>query len=304
MLEGQISERATMETETIVLEEMRSIKMHLDSDEAEGLRFQVSRPLTRVPGPSTPSIPSESERPSIREIDESRLDRSLIRSCTKYSMSSARKFSKSCYTSAGLFNDCRHVFFYNDREVSVFNLGDFRVEPNPPNFPKVFKRQYKDMELVLSVASASSGFVISTNKTLSVWNVDSDAPIGFSPHGDWDPSGLACHETVTTLVVFSGQRQRDKSNKYNGQIRVCIYKKDGQSERPPVFLQIPANDCPKSISFHADSQTLVCITRLRNKLLVWKLDDEFSSSLEPFEFSKNSYTVVSTQELITPTKRR
>ena len=97
------------------------------------------------------------------------------------------------------------------------------------------------------------------------------------------------------MVAFSGQRQRNKSNKYNGQIRICIYRKGGQTERPPVCLEVPANDYPKSLSYHAGSRMLTCITRLQNKLLVWRLDDEFSSSLKPFEFLKNNYTVVSTR---------
>ena len=277
---------------------MRVIKGHLDSDEEEGLRFLVSRPLERVSGSGTPITALAHGGPSTEEIDPSRpedtLPKSRINGCRKYSLRSVNKFSKS-YTSAGLFDDCRHAFFNNDGEVSVYKLGDSPERPTSPTFPRVFTQSYKHGERIMDVASSKSGIVIATNRRLSVFDVDADASIGITSHEDWDPSGLACHETETHLVAFSGQRQRNKSNKYNGQIRVCMYRKEGQTERPPICLEVPANDYPKSLSYHADSRMLTCITRLQNKLLVWKLDDEFSSPLKPFEFLKNNYTVVSTR---------
>ena len=295
---NDISIRVSVEIKATVLEEMRFIKEHLDSDEDQGLRFLVTRPLERVPGSGTPTRPPEPRRPLTEEIDLSRpedtLPRSLISRCRKYSLRSINKFSKS-YTSAGLFTDCRHAFFNNDGEVSVYKLGTLPGRPISPTFPRVFTQSYKHGERIMDVASSRSGIVIATNRSLSIFDIDANASVDITSHADWDPSGLVCHETETHLVAFSGQRQRNKSNKYNGQIRVCMYRKEGQTARPPICLEVPANDYPKSLSYHADSRMLTCITRLQNKLLVWKLDDDFSSALKPFEFLKNNYTVVGFQ---------
>ena len=305
MLDRNVRERGIVDTTANVLEEIRIIRMYLDSEEEEGLRFQVSRPLNRVPGSGTPTTPPEPVGPSTGGIDVSRLEgaltRSLVRRSTDYSLCSIYKSGKS-YHSAGLFDDCRHAFFNNDSEVSVHKLRDLQGETMSSSFPRVFFQQYKNKEFVRSVASSRSGIVIATNKSLSFFNIDADAPLGISPHGYWDPSGLACHETETLLVAFLGQCQRQKSGAYKGQIRVCRYRKDGQPARLPVFAFTSlANDCPKRLFFDADSRILTCITRVHNRLLVWKLDDEFFSSLEPFEFMKNSYTAVSAR---VPTARR
>ena len=293
-----VSTRVSVEIKATVLKEMGLIKERLNSDEDNGLRFVVSRPLERVSGSGTPIRPPEPGGPLTEgSILENNLPSSLINTCRKYSLRSTKKFSSS-YTSAGLFSDCRHAFFANDGEVSVYKLADLPGRrPISPTFHRVFTQNYKHGERIMYVASSRSGIVISTNRSLSVFDVDAGASIGTTSHEDWDPSGLACHETETRLVAFSGQRQRNQSNKYNGQIRVCMYSK-GQTERPPVCLRVPANDYPKSLSYHADSRMLTCITRLQNKLLVWKLDDDFSESsslLKPFEFLKNNSTVVSTR---------
>ena len=297
-LASDVSIRVSGDIKATVLEEMRFIKEHLHRDEGQGLRFQVSRPLKRVSGLGTPIKPPEPGVPLTKEIDLSRpedtLPRSLINRCRNYSLRSVDKFSKS-YTSAGLFADCRHAFFNNDGEVSVYKLENLPERLIRPTFFKIFTQSYKHGERIMDVASSRSGIVIATNRSLSVFDLDADVSIGITSYEGWDPSGLACHETKTHLVAFSGQRQRNKNTKYNGQIRICMYRKGGETERPPVCLEVPANDYPKSRSYHADSRMLTCITRLQNKLLVWKLDDEFSSSLKPFEFFKNNYTVVSTR---------
>ena len=145
--------------------------------------------------------------------------------------------------------------------------------------------------------------MIVTNKRLQVFSIAGKL-IGTASHDKWDPSGLACHESETHLVVFLGQVQRGMSNEYIGRIRVLRYRKQSQDEGLPVItLNVLANDCPKRLSFDAESRILTCVTRARNKVLVWKLNDEFFSS-SPFEFMKNNYTAVSAQGLTVPTDRR
>ncbi|KAF6233806.1 hypothetical protein HO173_008018 [Letharia columbiana] len=214
----------------------------------------------------------------------------MTKNSTTYSLRSVRKFSSS-YHSAGLSDDCSHALFYNDSEVSVYRLGDIRTKDTSPSFSRIFNQQYKHGEFIRNVAPSRAFIVIVTNKRLLVFKFDADTLIGTVSHGDWDPSGLACHESKTHLVVFLGQCQRNKTKKYDGQIRVSRYRIDGQATNMPVFaLNMPANDCPKRITFDTESQILTCITRIQNKLSIWKLDNEFFSSVEPFEFLKNKYT--------------
>lgn len=283
----------------------------MDGDEDQGLRFQVSQPLTRVSGSGTSIIPPASGGSSIGETKISTLERALSRSstisCTKSSISSIsmHKFNKS-YHSAGISFNGQHAFFHNDSELSVYRLRDVRSKPVSLEVSRVFTQEYKqrkDREYIRNLTSTESLIMIVTNKRLQVFSIAGKL-IGTASHDKWDPSGLACHESETHLVVFLGQVQRGMSNEYIGRIRVLRYRKQSQDEGLPVItLNVLANDCPKRLSFDAESRILTCVTRARNKVLVWKLNDEFFSS-SPFEFMKNNYTAVSAQGLTVPTDRR
>lgn len=299
MLERDVRRGVPIETEANVLEEMRVIKAQLDSDEEENLRFVISRPLPRISDSGSPTIPLEPGGPPTETLDvptpENTLGRSRTKSSTTFSLSSVRKFNKG-YHSAGLFKHGRFAFFNNESEISVYKLGDL---PERPDFSKVFTQEYKrkTKEFIQTVASCNSHIMVATNKRLLVFRIDPEKLIGATSHGDWDPSGLTCHESETHVVGFLGQCQRNANNKYNGRIKVVRYKKHNQSEGLPVFaLSLPANDSPKRLFFDADSQILTCITRTQNNLLVWKLDDDFFSPLEPLGFLKNNYRAVSIQE--------
>ena len=286
---------------------MQLIQMHLAKDEDEGLRLQVAQPLTRV-SPIISSDPVDSPIEEIAEsTPESAFTRSIIKKSTAYSLRSVGKFGSS-YDSAGLFEDCKHAFFNNDSKISVYKLGDLQLHPKSPSFFWIFTQKYKHGERIRSVATSQSGIVVVTNDRQIIFNIQAstpETPVGTSSHGKWDPSGVACHESETHYVVFLGQCQRNKSNGYDGQIRVYKYKKNSQAEGLPIsILKIPINDCPKKVFFHADSQILICITRLQNKLLVWKLDDEFSSTPEPFDLFQNGYTAVGVRRSTAPADRR
>ena len=264
------------------------------------LRFQISRPLTRI----SRATPSDPGGPPVEEIvvsmPESTLSRSVVKGCTAFSLRSVRK-SKTSWNSAGLFEDCSHAFFHNDSKISVWKLGDLEKlrdlekQITSPSFFRVFDRH----ELILYVAPCRSYIVVATDKRHLVFDIRATTPIDVTSHVKWTPSGLACHENETHVVVFLGECQRNERNKYNGRIRVLRYDRDNPRERlPPSILAMPANDSPKRLSFHADSRILTCITRLQNKILVWRFDD-FSSSLEPpgpSEFLKNNYTAVRTRD--------
>lgn len=313
-LRRDIETRVTVETKANILEEIQIIRRHLESDEEENLRFRILRPLTRVSqdpsissdgsddDPGISPVPSNSGKSPIEDAHasqtswrESALPRAITKDSTTSSLRSVHKFSSN-YHSAGLFDDCQHAFFNSDNEISVYRLGDIRTNNTSSSFSRTFTQHYKHGEIIRNVSSSRKFLVVVTSKRLLVFGIGADAPIENILHGDWDPSGLACHESKTHLVVFLGQCQRNTTNKYNGQIRVYRYRINGQASELPVFaLSVPANDCPKRFSFDEGSQTLTCITRIQNKLLMWSLDDDFlSSSSEPFEFLKNKYTAVST----------
>ena len=307
ILESDIERRVSVETKAKIREETRLIQAHLENDEGEGLRLQMAQPLTRI----SPIISSDPVNPPIEEIansnPEGAFPRSIIKKSTAYSLRSVRKFGSS-YNSAGLFEDCKHAFFNNDSNLSVYKLGDLRSQPTSPSFSWIFTQKYKHKERIRSVASSKSGIVLITNERQIIFNIQAkvaESPVGSSLHGVWDPSGVACHESETHFVVFLGQCRRNESNGYNGQIRVYKYRKDGQAQEFPIFIfPIPANDCPKKVFFHAGSQILICITRLQNKLLVWRLDEGFSSTQEPFDLFQSGYTAVSARRPIAPADRR
>ena len=278
--------------------------MHLEDDDEESLRLRISQPLTRAPL----IIPPEPGEPEIEENNaEIDLTRSRTKNSTTFSLRKVRKFSSS-YHSAGLSGDCTYAVFNDDSEVSVFRLGDLRGTPASLRFSRVFTQKYqqrKHNECIRGVASSRLYIVIVTNKSLLVFKIDSETAIDTFPHLKWDPSGLACHESETHLVVFSGQCQRNsKTGDYCGQIGVYRCRKEGQARRLPSFvLNVPANDYPKRLSFHADSRILTCITRLQNKVLMWKLNDDFLSVWGPYEFQKNDYTAVSARLATAPADR-
>lgn len=308
MLRRDVEMRPAVETKVNILEEIHLIRMHLESDEDENLRFRVSRPLTRdaqssvvtggeldsdliiSPTSSKSKSPIEGFHASHKSCRESAITRSFTKTSTTYSLRSVRKFSRS-YHSAGLFDGCRYAFFNDDNEVSVYRLGDLRAKTTPPSFSRILTQQFKHGEFIRNVASSQAFMVIVTNKRLLIFQIDADTPVDTILHRDWDPSGLACRESETHLVVFLGQCQLNKTKNHTGQIKIHRYRIHSQVQKLPIVaLNLPANDYPKRLSFDTDSRILTCITRIQNKLLVWKLDDEFLSSSEPFEFLKNKYT--------------
>ena len=277
--------------------------MHLENDEEESLRLQISQPLTRVPL-TIPPDPGEPEIEDNNAETAGALTMSRTKNSTVYSLRKVGKFSSS-YHSAGLSDDCTRAFCNDDSEVSVYKLGDLRRQPASVGFSRVFTQKYKHQESIRGVTLSRLYIIITTNKRLLVFKIFPQTAIHTLSHEYWDPSGLACHESETRLVVLVGQCQRDDRTGVDcGQIRIYSYRKEGQARGLPSFVfNVPANDYPKRLFFHASSQILTCITRLQNKILVWKLNDDFSPSWGPYEFRKNDYTAVSAQFATTPADR-
>ena len=318
MLRRDVEVRSAIENRANVFEEMRLIQGQLESDEEKKLRLRVARPLTCVPQRSAAPDIIQARNSALSTIPldrgefssigvsytsppENALTRSGVKTSSTFTLRSVRKFSSNSYHSAGLLEDCFYAFFNNDSEVSVYRLGDLQKNPALPNFSRVFTQRFKNLEVIRSVASSRAYIIVVTNKRLLIFKIFPETPIDTIPHGDWDPSGLACHESETHVVVFLGQCQRNRTNKYIGQIKIYRYRIGNQDKKLPVFtLNVPAADNPKRVFFDADSQLLTCITRIRNELLVWRLDDRFLSSSEPFGFLKNKYPLVSARRSAAP----
>lgn len=111
---------------------------------------------------------------------------------------------------------------------------------------------------------------------------------------DWDPSGLMCHEDHGYVVIILGQRKCiDESGCYIGRLEI-IRRRIGSSTRLlPHHICIPGYDFPKKLGYDPNDQLITCITKLENKVIVWKINDGFEAMVAPFEYVHDRYTEVS-----------
>lgn len=194
--------------------------------------------------------------------------------------------SNVSYHSAGLSIDCEHAVLYNDT-----NLVVFRLEPLNPSdlrsFP-VFSQQFKKSEYILNVLLGQKSLIIVTNECLLALDIirGGKLPLGRIPHKAFDCSGITCHEDDTHLIIMLGQRGSDKNGYKVGRINIIKLRFDGNVEpNNTSTISIPGHDWPKLLAYSAATKTLVCITRLRNRVMAWEMDDGFSPLLmHPFDF--------------------
>ena len=145
---------------------------------------------------------------------------------------------------------------------------------------------------------SESFLVIITCQCVRVINVRNDYELEASPHGEWEPSGVACFESETGLKVALGLGQGNSLKSSRGQIVLFKYELGTRPKKLSLCstIKLPTGNRPKRISFDADVGILTCVTTIQNKILVWHLDEDLSASGEPFDFLKNHYRVVSTTQ--------
>lgn len=200
--------------------------------------------------------------------------------------------------SAGLLEDCRYALFYNDTEISLFDLGDLQKNPIPtPAFPRTFNKQYKD-ECVFNVALSARILFVVTNRrmiTIDITKELKDSEIDSTSYGaDWDPSGLACYESSGQIVVLLGQCRGNQKRGFQGQVKVFKCKVDSRAKlKYCSTISLLDPDWPKILCHEAKENILTCVTGIQNKLLAWKLEDDLSGSTEILNFQKNKYAAVS-----------
>ena len=202
---------------------------------------------------------------------------------------------KVSYHTAGLSIDCKHAFLYNATDVVVFRLEPLEG-PDPSPFPSVLRKRFTN-EQIFDVLLARKCLIIVTNRRLFALDItrdDNDSQFGPIFHGEFDYSGITCHEDDTDLVVMLGQRQGNGKDGYIGRIKIIKFKFDGNGKPyDTAIISLPSCDCPKLLSYNAATKTLVCITRIRNRVVAWELNHDFLPQLEdPFDFVRNQYTEV------------
>ena len=194
--------------------------------------------------------------------------------------------SNVSYHSAGLSIDCEHAVLYNDNNLVVFRLESL-VPPDLGSFP-IFGKQFRKSEYILNVLLGRNSLIIVTNECLLAFDIirGGNLPLGRIPHGAFDCSGITCHEDDTHLIIMLGQRGSDKNGYKVGRINIIKLRFDGNVEpNNTSTISIPGHDWPKLLAYNAATKTLVCITRLRNRVMAWEMDNGFSPLLmHPFDF--------------------
>ena len=193
--------------------------------------------------------------------------------------------SKAPYDFARLSTDCKYAVLYSAYQSVVFRLEP--LDPSEPDsFHAILSKEFTD-ERILDILLGRRSMIIITNKCLLAVDITrgSSSRLGMIPHGNFDCSGITCHEDDTHLIIMLGQHRNDKEG-YIGRINIIKFRFDGNG-RPyrAATIFLPGHDCPKLLSYGAATKTLVCITRIPNKVMAWELDNDFSPLLmHPFDF--------------------
>lgn len=196
--------------------------------------------------------------------------------------STALKVNLARYSMAGLSNDCSSVYFYGDREVVVHSLRVSQSATSVESFRKKFDGDTRVWDVALSKNRNSQ-----------------QTPLKTFPSDNYHLSGLAIHETDEKVTILVGKTRK---NIGSVAIHVCsLVDNSNQSINDRLHFEehavdIPGHDYPKRLSFGQDGKTISCITGKLNTILIWVLDDEVPSSMEPFVIS-NRYSPVRTPEL-------
>lgn len=258
--------------------------------------------------PTVSSDPSSSISPAETDRQEPELPRSRVKSTRSFSMSLHRENTRrgrASYDFAGLSNDCQYAYLYHEKRVSVFHLADLGAQCTESAILQTLDlgREFTNGEPVFEVIMSESFLVTVTSQCVRVMNVRNNYELEASPHGKWEPSGAACSENETSLVIALGQGQGNSLSSSIGRIVVFKYVPGTRPRKlsPCLTIRLPTGNRPKRIALHADGRILTCVTTIQNKVFVWYLDEDFSASREPFDFVKNHYRVVSIAHIILST---
>ena len=205
---------------------------------------------------------------------------------------------------AGLSSDCRYCFFHGQNEISVYPLADLGVCGTRPLLSRALyldKRATHGEPIV--DAKMSLNFLITvTTKRVLIINISNKQEFEPILHRNWEPAGLAMHESESEslLVLILGYGKGNSLETTDGRIEIYKYRIGSRSRKLSYHSSptLPTRARPKRLSLKEDGRILTCTTAIQSKLLVWELDQDFSSSAEPLAFTKNKYRQVSAHHLI------
>ena len=317
-LEAREPGREARET---LLEELKTVREQLDHNERHGLQFCLSSPLTgeslseislrsnyqegEVKPPTVESMQAEpaTEIPRFDTPDNlaaSWLEQDLVVSRPVKTQVLQMSFPKHglfksnvTYHFGGLSTDCRYGVLYNAAEMVVFRLEPFDPS-NSSSFPSILRKRFTN-ENIFNVVLGRRSLIVVTDKCLHALDISrGDEHLGIIPHGKFDHSGITCHEDGTHLVIMLGQRQWDTKGGYiKGRIQIIKFKFGKGKSSETETISLPDRDCPKLLSYNADTKILVCITRLKHRIVAWELDHNFLPlNDDPIVFGRNQYAEV------------
>ena len=270
--------------------------------------------------PTTPNEPRGASdsifRPKSLDVEsnfrEPYIATSKIKATFSLSISLSRKkgagrmLHSTRYSSSGLSDDCRNLFFWNESKLALFHLGSPEsANPLPLELESLGKIVTKG-EPIFDVAMSGNFLAIVTSQRILFVDVTGDRLLEAVRLDAWEYGGISLSESATALIIAVGKGQGSSLEASHGKIDLYKYKREGRSPKLSLWLTLPlsVNDRPKRVYLSPDARILSCVTMIRNTLLIFNLDENFSSPAQPFAFSKNRFRKVSAcQSACFPTEK-
>jgi hypothetical protein len=213
-------------------------------------------------------------------------------------------------SSVGLSSDCTAVYFFKKRSISISSLANIQTQLHKQATPPI-EHKFDDKTFLREVAASERFLAILTDETLMLFEYrvsGQKAKQGLDLRGSvricWDPRGLAIHEGRDDVLVLVGEGQQ----RMEGRIKLYRYRLGSNLGKKIQEVQTfdiivgssnKTKDVPKLLSFHPNGRSFVCVTGIKNSVLVWSIEEEMPVGSKPFEIS-HKYTAVSMSLLVSP----
>ena len=200
---------------------------------------------------------------------------------------------------AGISRSGGFIFFHDTQKVVVHRLSCF---PPPANSSvrgpseKYFSHNTEAKgQMIQRVAIDGHWIAVCTNEHLVIIDMEDNSMTNRRAHGDWESVGLAVHKSDSKFWVVLGQCKLGRSS-WEG--RVLLFSISLSVPLSSVILEprmysVPQNDKPMNVDISSDGTFFMCLTRLQNSVIVWKLLPDFGQDQSPFIISRRC-TPVST----------
>jgi len=232
------------------------------------------------------------------------LDLTTAKDCPRVILPKGVFESNDCY-SAGLSPDCSLAYFLREKDILIYSLS---------NHPKITEEDIILRRIPRSDEDYKDTRAVLTNRFLAVLSRGHSNRLSIYEHGSrrapgvdvgsevfdmWYPTCISMFEASSrTWVAIGGHCNRKgrirlfRIEDSHGKLRLKKHDVQFENSQPNALF----NDWPKVINFSPDGRRLVCVTKSKNKVLVWFLSDNARPRQAPFEIMK-SYEAVSTSYL-------